>query len=341
MEAIIIIEVSDQHGKIVERYRTPKLPIRIGRAYDNDLIVDDPYVCPHHCEVVLNEAGEIVVNDLSSVNGTYAMADGSRSGQFPVDADSRLRIGHTMLHFKLPDQAVEATRFDHTPLHQKGEWPPRLLSFNIAVLLLGALVMTAKEYLGSYNMFEYWRYFFSQQIPALLAVAGWAAVWSIISRVTAHRFSFFRHATILVSILLAITMSDYLLDFLKFGFASQGPFEVISIGLSMVAIALLLFWHLRLCSDQSRSRLMMGASAFAVVFVSLVQINDYLDSQEFHRSPLYPTNLKPPAFQIVKSEPVDDFLMKSEQIRKKIDQEIEVLPTAEHSQGVVATRPEK
>ncbi len=339
MEKVIIIEVCDQHGTVVERFRATKFPVRIGRAYDNDLIIDDPYVCPHHCVLAVDEAGTASLHDLRSVNGTYVLGESARAEEVVVDANSQLRIGHTQLRFKLPYQAIEPTRVDFASSIKGQTWPPRSLIANMALLLLAALVMTLNGYLDSYNAFEYGRYFFSQQIPALIAVAGWAAIWSIVSRITVHRFAFFRHAAILVSIMLVIYLSEYLLDFLKFGFASQWPFEMISIGVSAVALALLLFWHLRLCSEQKRSRLLMAASVVSVVFVGLVQINDYLDGREFRNGPHYPTNLKPPVFQMVKSKSVDDFMSKSAQLKKQIDKEIVAQRAVEHTQ-TTASRPE-
>lgn len=338
MEKVVVIEVGEQQGKIVERFRATSFPVRIGRAYDNDLIVTDPYVCPHHCEVVLGEGGEVVVNDLSSVNGTFVLGDGARASQVKVGPDSRLRIGHTQLHFKLPGQRVEPTLVD-VPHQAVREWPPRSLLGNLAVLLLGALLMTLWDYLGSYNAFEYGKYFFGQQIPALIAVAGWAAVWSVVSRITSHRFAFFRHATIVVSAILIIAASAYLLDFLKFGFAINWPFEIINTAIIAMSIALLLYWHLRLCSDQKRRRLMTVATIVSVVLVGLAQVNDFLDSQEFRSGPVYSTTLKPPVFQMVKSKPVDDFLSHSEQLKSSIEREIKAQRVAT-AQASTDSRPE-
>lgn len=339
MERVVVIEVGDQQGTLIERFRATTFPVRIGRAYDNDLIVSDPYVCPHHCEVVLGEAGELLVHDLSSINGTFAMGDGARSGQLAITADSQLRIGHTLLHFKLPGQTVEATRVDAVPRSAR-EWPPRQLPANIAVLLLGVFMMTLWDYLDSYTEFKYGHYFFGEQIPAVIAVAGWAAIWSFVSRITTHHFSFFRHATILVSVILIMALGDYLLDFLKFGFAITWPFEIISMAIIAVGIALLLYWHLRLCSDQKRSRLLIAASVISVIFVGLVQVNDYLDSQEFRSGPIYPTSLRPPGFQMVKSKPVDDFLSGSAQLKTKIDREIAKQPSEKGTQASADSRPE-
>src|SRR5207248_6489631 len=44
--------------------------VRIGRAPDNDIVIDDPTVSGAHAEL-RDEAGHWVVTDLGSTNGTY------------------------------------------------------------------------------------------------------------------------------------------------------------------------------------------------------------------------------------------------------------------------------
>lgn len=340
MERVIFIEVRDEHGKLLERFKATNFPLRIGRAYDNDLIVDDPYVCAHHCEIVIDEAGRVLANDLASVNGTHVMGAAAPSGQIEVSADSQLRIGHTTLRFRFADQVIEATRPDQIRRRQWHEWPPRTLAANLAVLLVAALIMTVSNYFESYQEFEFGRYFFREQIPALMAVAGWAGIWAIVSRVTEHRFDFTRHATILVTILLVMYLSDTLIEFLKFGFATQWPLDVLNLGISGVAIALLLYWHLRLSSALKPVRLMMASSLVAVLMIGLLQFNDYLDSKEFRNTPFYPTALKPPSFQMVESKSVDDFLRKAELLRANIDSELDEQRAKAAAQPVSDSRPE-
>lgn len=316
---MIVIEVCDEHGRARERLRAERFPVRIGRAYDNDLIVDDPYVCPHHCEVTLDEAGEVVVNDLGSVNGTCLQGDRARAEQVRPGATRKVRLGHSVLCFKDPSQLVAATRRDPVAA---GGWPPRSLPLSLAVLLLGGVVMAVMGFLGSYSEFKYERYFISEQIPALVAVAAWASIWAIVSRITMQRFAFLRHATILVSILLLVMLSDYVLEFLKFGFATARPFELVSTLISVVAIALLLYWHLRLCTEQSRTRLLTISAAIAVVSIGLFEVDAYLDGKEFNGYPAYSRSLKPPVFQLVESRPVERFLATAGALREQIDAEI-------------------
>ena len=47
MDEMIWVEILDRHRNVATRHRLGD-GASIGRAYDNDVIVDDPTVAPHH-----------------------------------------------------------------------------------------------------------------------------------------------------------------------------------------------------------------------------------------------------------------------------------------------------
>jgi hypothetical protein len=73
--APLVIEVLARDGEVLTRHRIERLPATIGRALDNDVIVDDPFVAPLH--LVLEARGEgpaqVVARDAGSRNGVYLM----------------------------------------------------------------------------------------------------------------------------------------------------------------------------------------------------------------------------------------------------------------------------
>ena len=55
MEGVIFAEVLDRRGQVRQRVRVERFPLTIGRAYSNDLILDDRYGCPQHARVSIRE----------------------------------------------------------------------------------------------------------------------------------------------------------------------------------------------------------------------------------------------------------------------------------------------
>ena len=58
---MIFVEVLDRRGELLRRERLGDLPYRIGRAFDNHLVLDDPYVCPFHAAIERAEDGGLVL----------------------------------------------------------------------------------------------------------------------------------------------------------------------------------------------------------------------------------------------------------------------------------------
>lgn len=321
-----VIELCDPHGRVLERLRATQFPVRVGRAYDNDLIVDDPYVCAHHCEIVREADGQLTVRDLGSVNGT---GEATRESPLRLEQGTKVRIGRSTLCVRDPAAPVAPTRIDPARTGLAREWPPRSTLVSLAIVLVVGAATALVAFLDSTAEFKFGRYVLREQIPMLAVVALWASVWAMVSRVTMHRFAFMRHVTIAVSVMLAMLAVEFIFGFLKFGFASPRPFEIAETLVSAVAIALLLYWHLRLCGEHGRRRMALASALIAAFLTGTVVVEDYLDAREFDTAASYSATLKPPLFQFVASRPVDDFLATSADLRERVEREI-----AEHAAKV-------
>jgi hypothetical protein len=72
--------------------------IGIGRASDNDVIVDDPEVSRHHCQLKLQH-GAYGFADLGSRNGSYV--NGQRVSEIALGPGDLIRIGSTLIEFQV------------------------------------------------------------------------------------------------------------------------------------------------------------------------------------------------------------------------------------------------
>jgi hypothetical protein len=70
----------------------------LGRAEDNDVVVDDQLVSRHHA-VIKQEAGRFVIADLGSTNGTFV--DGRRTQERILTGGDGIEMGGTTFLFDL------------------------------------------------------------------------------------------------------------------------------------------------------------------------------------------------------------------------------------------------
>ncbi|MDA1006649.1 MAG: FHA domain-containing protein, partial [Verrucomicrobia bacterium] len=103
------------------RFSLDRKIVRLGRAADNDIIIDCPSVSSHHCEMRRVEGGYIL-QDLDSTNGIKA--DGSRMEVLDLENDVDVSIGDADLDFELTDDERTDLKKEPHKSHGKVKLPP-------------------------------------------------------------------------------------------------------------------------------------------------------------------------------------------------------------------------
>jgi pSer/pThr/pTyr-binding forkhead associated (FHA) protein len=87
-----------RRGKL---YRIKRQGLTIGRAEDNDIILEDETVSRHHARLLV-EMGigrpQVYIQDLASVNGV--LVNGERVVRRLLEDEDRIAIGETLFAFK-------------------------------------------------------------------------------------------------------------------------------------------------------------------------------------------------------------------------------------------------
>ena len=73
----------------------------IGKAPDNGIILSDPRVSRHHCQITFNQKGWLI-EDLNSTNGTYV--NGQKVESKPLDPGDRIELGGFEMEFEVPHE---------------------------------------------------------------------------------------------------------------------------------------------------------------------------------------------------------------------------------------------
>jgi hypothetical protein len=310
---MIWVEILSRYRDVAARFRVDGNEAYIGRGYDNDVIVDDPYVASRHVRVFRDTAGRLVAEDAGSKNGLFIGRDGARHDRVVLDPEHPIRIGHTYVRIRDKAHAVPLERLagaQRTPV-----WPIAVaVALGLSILGVEALAIWLAQ-TGEPRTPMY--------LNPLLTIAewllAWVAVWTIVCRL------FFGQARLLQNLLIALTgllvFSLYreLAQFAAFAFTWPVAMNY-EYAVQSFLIAVVCFFHLR---ETGRSHLPLKG---AVVLTLLAVAVGVQTVQRFEAvSDFGPQNtarrLLPPALRLAPVRDEADFFAEIERLKAGLDRD--------------------
>ena len=309
MGAVMWIEVLSRHGEVAARERIDAPEARVGRAFDNDVVVDDPHVAPHHLRIYRGEDGELVAEDLGTLNGLYPEHGAKRVTRLPLAKEPGIRVGRTILRVHDAAHAVAPEKL-LTPPRAHAAWAAALgVFFFAALLVLQWLNMTSEP---SANLILLPLLYFA----TLLAL--WTSLWAVLSRIFFGQARFALQLRIAVTACLVFLIWDQLTESASFAFAWRDMAEYAGLG-AWVVLAGVCYAHLHTIGP----RHMRAAMGLVIALISAGALLQYFSKSETRkligqRATL--GDLRPPAFRLRPLASADDFFKKAEAAKVKVDQ---------------------
>jgi len=309
MGAVMWIEVLSRHGDVGARERVESDQATIGRAFDNDVVVDDPHVAPHHLRVYRGEDGELVAEDLGTLNGLYREHGRERLPKLNLAKEPGIRIGRTILRVHDGLHAVAPEKL-LTPPAAHARWALVLgLGLLFALLLLEWLSLTSEPSPNAILL---------PLLGLATVLAVWTAIWALISRIFFGQARFSLQLRIALTASLALVVWDQLAESLSFSFAWRSMAEYAGLG-AWAILAATCWAHLRTMGP----RHMRAAMGLVVALLAAGAALQYLGKSETQkvigqRATL--GDLRPPSFRLVPLASADDFFRKAATAKTKVDE---------------------
>ncbi len=308
MAAVMWIEVLARDGGVHSRERIEAAEARVGRAFDNDVVVDDPHVAPHHLRVFRGDDGELVAEDLGSINGLYAEHGAARVPRLSLRNEPGLRIGRTILRVHDGAHPVAAEK-PLTPPRAHARWDVALSAgLFLLILLLNWLNLTTEPNANVVLL---------PMLSLATALAVWTGLWAVLSRVFFGQAQFALHLRIAVTACIAIVLWDLLTETLSFSFAWRTIAEHAALG-AWAILGATCYAHLAAIGPRHLKVvvsvvLALVASGAALQAVSKAETRDVLGQ----RATL--GDLRPPAFRAVPLATTDEFFREAAETRARVD----------------------
>jgi len=308
MDGVTWIEVDGRHRAQALRERVHGDALTLGRAWDNDVVIDDPHVAAHHLRLQRGDDGRWVARDLGSRNGLQVEGRRGSHAEVVVEPGTVLRIGHTLVRLRHGDEPVA----DEQPLARGGSpWPYAIAA--LALVLLLALLDIRLADTGEPKLARY-----LTSVFALIAVVlAWTSGWAVVSRLFHGHASFGRHLRIAACALLAYSLYDLASGYGAFALSMPPLARFVYAG-AWVLFGLACFAHLRALGP-ARLRL---KGAVVVVLVALGIGTQTLKLDDWRVAAGQPPilqRLAPPWMRVVAAQAPAAFLDEAAMLRASLD----------------------
>jgi FHA domain-containing protein len=308
------VERLDGKGGVVERFPIESFPIKIGRAYGNDVILDDPYVCPAHVAIAPDEQGRLMVTDLESVNGLRESAWEKPVASLEIRSGSQFRIGHTQLRYCGVDHALAPTLVDRDSRRLWLNSPYTAVIVGVAVFLLLCL----DAYLTIIERVTF-AAIVSEPLSTFAMLLLWSGLWALASRVIVSRFHFPQHATIACGAIIGFFLLSFFAEWFEFLFPSVPTLWIAGLFGSGLIIGALVYGHLKFASTMQRHSRLWATLSVSAVVVGVSAISDYAGRSKFSNAMEFTGILKPLDAAWLPAITIDEFVERSQKIRQDLD----------------------
>lgn len=307
----IILEIDVRGGKPrLERARARNGVITLGRAYDNDVILADPHVCPHHGELRINDDGSWQYRDLGSVNGSFNQQGQRLGDNAPLRSGDTLQLARLRLRLLSPEHPVAATE----PLER---WHTLLARMQQPVALTLLLTGIGLLFLYNQSLDQFtppkWSDWITELFGFSAIVVAWASFWALLGRLIRHEARFGAQLAVAGVLIIASLGLEWLLQLLAFNGASpMGALIATSVG-SAVLLGVLIALSLRIAVHADNWQLRAMSHAVAWVTVAFISAQAFQSQFEFSPHPEYISELQPPFMRVVPAVNSEDFLRDAKQ----------------------------
>jgi MFS family permease len=312
MTAPYFVETLARNGDVLHRHQVDALPIRLGRGYDNDFIVDDIYCAARHAVIEAEPDGSMVLRDLGTRNGV--IHQGKRKSSLVMSGDTVVRLGHTSLRVRAADFPVSPELLDRTMHGWEGGMPGLVGLFLIGVFSLLTV------WLNDTQSFQLIRYLqaLAYGIGAGLA---WGGAWAFANRLFGRHARLGRHLFIFGCGIAAITVFKLASSALAYSFSLESLTRYGSHAV-IVLVAGMLYFHLSTVKPHNARRFVATCLILALLGSGLTLISNEQRSGRLGDE-LYMSVLMPPATRVAPEHSVSEFMGKVEGMKAHLDKERE------------------
>lgn len=327
-DRLALIECHERDGRIGRVLDVWRWPVRLGRAMDNHVVLDDPHVAAHHAMLLPHVQGGVLLQVLDTRNGVIANGRHHPAGATVTlpPGGAQLQIGALKLRLRLPGEQLAPERPLAAP-----QGSARALALVMALLLLALVLLEHGISLDPGADATAW-------LPTLVGLPAalmlWCGLWALMSKLFQHRFDFAGHLRLALPWLLAIQALDMLLPPLASALGWTLLWQLVT-PLVVVLLAALVYRHLAQVLPLHTRAVAAAVGAALLVGGGISLAMTHRSTDRLTRAP-YMSTLPLPAFNFTRAVPPEQAVAEMATLAEPLARRVQQARSEEAEQGLDA-----
>lgn len=312
----IVLELLSRKNIPLKHYKFEQDYVCVGRDFNNDLRLDDPYVCPSHMLVAIDpETGKLMVNDCQSTNGIKVNNTFVR--QATLNSHDVIKIGRTRLRI-IDTKVPLAEAIPLSELEENISWLNQsFLAICLSFACLSFLLLS--KYLGSVQEFSLIKALPSE-LGQLAVFCLWPLSFAILGKVVkkeSHIVSQFSLTWLVVLLANALIL---LQNVAIFNINPGAWFTWVELVIFAILVSSFIWLSLFIAFHQTNHRRNIIASSMTFIILAPIYSLGFLNTDEFNPRPSYNPILLPPTYNLTSTSQTDKFIEHANNLFNQVDE---------------------
>jgi pSer/pThr/pTyr-binding forkhead associated (FHA) protein len=311
----IVLELLSRKNIPLKHYKFEQDYVCVGRDFNNDLRLDDPYVCPSHMLVAIDpETGKLMVNDCQSTNGIKVNNKFVR--QATLNSHDIIKIGRTRLRI-IDTKVPLAEAIPLSELEDNLSWLNQsFLAICLSFFCLSFLLLS--KHLGSVQEFS-----LIKELPSELGQLAVFCLWPLSFAILAKVVKKESHIVSQFSLtLLVVILANGLILLQKIAIFNINPgawFTWIELVIFATLVSSFIWLSLFIAFHQTNHRRNIIACSITFSILAPIYALGFLNTDEFSARPHYNPILLPPTYNITSASQTGKFIIRANSLFTEVD----------------------
>lgn len=309
----LIIDVVSGGKKVLQRHHVKGEKLSVGRGFNNDVILNDPYVCANHLSLAVNEEGYWQAKDLDSINGCFD-SDSKKVAQKVVHSGDVIEIGKTRLRFIYPNHPVAPT-IELGAIERLVNWISSPLV--LIMLVMSFFVLSLSKYYVSTFVEIKTDKMFASVFMGFVALCMLPLFFGALARIFKNDARLLTQLAICLCFFIMSSFIDLFSAVIDFNISQSAINEFLGLAFQVALTFGFLWFTLYVALHQGVIRRTAFAAGFTGAIFILSSTYDVITQRDFNPIPVYNSTILAPEFAFSDTVTVEEFIASSESIFEK------------------------